>query len=112
LPVTSASSRATALSISVFVRSRFLNSDLARSSAGLMHALLLQPLGEEEHAAQVLGGIGCHERDEAFGLALLHCPPVIAVFLEQVDQRVRRGIVREAGLLAGLGSHLVGDVAA
>ena len=65
-------------------------------------ALLLEAFGEEEDAAQIGGGVGAHQRHEGVDLAAAHRLPVVAMFFEQVDEGIGRGIVFLAGLFRRL----------
>src|SRR5690606_26900400 len=71
---------------------------------------LLEAFAEEEHPPEVSRGRGRHQWHEAFGFAPRHLTPVVALLLEQVDERMRRRIMFGAGLLAGLGAHLLDDL--
>jgi hypothetical protein len=73
---------------------------------------LLEALGKKEHAPQIARRVGRHQRHEATGFAVDHGPPVVAVPLEQVDQRMRRGIVLALGFFRGFRPHRLDDLRA
>ena len=74
--------------------------DMHALELGALVALLFQRLGGEEHPAQINRGFAAHQWHEGIDLVADHGAPVIAMLLEQIDQRIGRGVVIELGFFA------------
>ncbi len=78
--------------------------DLVAAACELLHLL-----AQEEDADQVLCGRRHHQPGKGRLLRAQHRPAVAAMLLPEIDQRVRRGIMRFRRGLGGLPAHAAGE---
>ena len=75
----------------------------------VLRRLVLQHLGEHEHAAEIARCVARHQRREDLRLGRPHARGVVAILLEEIDQPEGRGVMVLAHLLRRLGAHLLGE---